>query len=68
MSSYVFESDSSQCYGCLGSDGIPDANPEAIQVGEPLDGSDSPAVAVGVELDDITGVIAYQSVDSVGAA
>ncbi|KAI5896622.1 DNase I-like protein [Schizophyllum commune H4-8] len=44
----------------FGSDGIPDANPETIQVGSPLDGTDNPKVAVGVTLSDIVGVVHYQ--------
>ncbi|KAJ7134553.1 DNase I-like protein [Mycena epipterygia] len=44
----------------FGPDGIPDANPECIIVGDPLDGTDNPDAAIGVELSDITGVITYQ--------
>ncbi|OJT13614.1 hypothetical protein TRAPUB_9803 [Trametes pubescens] len=44
----------------LGSDGIPDANPEVIIVGSPLDGTKNPAVSLGKTFSDITGIIAYQ--------
>ncbi|KAJ7288401.1 DNase I-like protein [Mycena rebaudengoi] len=44
----------------FGPDGIPDGNPEAIIVGSPLDGTKNPAVSIGVELSDITGVVTYQ--------
>ncbi|ETW81750.1 hypothetical protein HETIRDRAFT_125191 [Heterobasidion irregulare TC 32-1] len=44
----------------IGPDGIPDANPEAIIIGSPLDGAKNPKVAVGTKLSDITGVIQYQ--------
>ncbi|KAJ7459796.1 DNase I-like protein [Mycena latifolia] len=44
----------------FGKDGIPDANPEAILVGAPLDGTKNPKVAIGSELTDIVGVITYQ--------
>ncbi|KAL5512830.1 hypothetical protein ACEPAG_3096 [Sanghuangporus baumii] len=44
----------------FGPDGIPDANPEVIIVGSPLDGSSNPDVAVGQKLTNITGVIAQQ--------
>ncbi|KAJ6584897.1 Endonuclease/exonuclease/phosphatase [Mycena capillaripes] len=40
--------------------GIPDANPETIIIGSPLDGTKNPKVAVGTQLTDITGVITYQ--------
>lgn len=43
-----------------GADGVPDANPETIIVGAPLDGTTNPNVAVGQTLTDITGVIVYQ--------
>ncbi|KAK7469141.1 hypothetical protein VKT23_003631 [Stygiomarasmius scandens] len=41
-------------------DGTPDANPETVIIGEPLDGSRNPEVAVGTTLTDITGVVQYQ--------
>ncbi|EIN06964.1 DNase I-like protein [Punctularia strigosozonata HHB-11173 SS5] len=44
----------------LGPDGIPDANPEVIIVGSPLDGTDNPSVALGTTLSDITGVVVFQ--------
>ncbi|KAF5389309.1 hypothetical protein D9757_003448 [Collybiopsis confluens] len=44
----------------IGPDNIPDANPEAVIVGAPLDGTTNPVVSVGVKLSDITGVIQYQ--------
>ncbi|THH20544.1 hypothetical protein EW146_g821 [Bondarzewia mesenterica] len=44
----------------IGPDDVPDANPEAIIIGAPLDGSKNPEVAVGTKLSDITGVIEYQ--------
>jgi hypothetical protein len=44
---------------CIEDGSPPDANPEAIQVGVPLDGSSSPAVALGVGLSDIVGVVTY---------
>ncbi|KAJ7601134.1 Endonuclease/exonuclease/phosphatase [Mycena floridula] len=44
----------------FGPDDIPDANPEVIFIGSPLDGTKNPQVAVGVGLTDITGVITYQ--------
>ncbi|KIK69647.1 hypothetical protein GYMLUDRAFT_66947 [Collybiopsis luxurians FD-317 M1] len=37
-----------------------DANPEAIIIGAPLDGTTNPVVSLGVKLSDITGVIQYQ--------
>lgn len=46
----------------LGSDGLPDANPEAIIVGSPIDGTKNTAPAVGLIYTDITGVITYQQV------
>ncbi|KAL5482777.1 hypothetical protein ACEPAI_9372 [Sanghuangporus weigelae] len=44
----------------FGPDAIPDANPEVIIVGSPLDGSRNPDVAIGQKLTNITGVIAQQ--------
>jgi len=38
----------------------PDANPELLIVGAPLDGTKNPHVAVGQQFADITGVIQYQ--------
>ncbi|EIM81597.1 DNase I-like protein [Stereum hirsutum FP-91666 SS1] len=43
----------------IGPDGIPDANPEAIMIGKPLDRSKNPVVALGTQLADITGVVEY---------
>ncbi|KAI0755143.1 DNase I-like protein [Daedaleopsis nitida] len=44
----------------FGPDGVPDANPEAIMVGSPLDGTKSPKVSLGKQLADITGIVVYQ--------
>ncbi|KAF9077540.1 Endonuclease/exonuclease/phosphatase [Rhodocollybia butyracea] len=44
----------------VGRDNIPDANPEAVIIGSPLDGTKNPNVSVGVKLSDITGVVQYQ--------
>ncbi|KAJ7794158.1 DNase I-like protein [Mycena olivaceomarginata] len=44
----------------FGPHGIPDANPEAIIVGSPLDGTKNPKTAIGTRLTDIVGVITYQ--------
>ncbi|KAG6844606.1 hypothetical protein H0H87_005540 [Tephrocybe sp. NHM501043] len=44
----------------IGPDGKPDANPEAIMIGDALDGSKAPAVALGSSLTDITGIVQYQ--------
>ncbi|KAG6906956.1 hypothetical protein DXG01_011216 [Tephrocybe rancida] len=44
----------------IGPDGKPDANPEAVIIGDPLDGSKAPAVALGSTLTDITGIVYYQ--------
>ncbi|TFK52519.1 DNase I-like protein [Heliocybe sulcata] len=44
----------------FGPDGYPDANPEAILIGKPLDGTRNPPVAIGTELSDIVGVVTYQ--------
>ncbi|KAF9077552.1 Endonuclease/exonuclease/phosphatase [Rhodocollybia butyracea] len=44
----------------IGPDNIPDANPEAVIIGSPLDGSENPNVSLGVTLSDITGVVQYQ--------
>ncbi|KAG6903122.1 hypothetical protein C0995_004669 [Termitomyces sp. Mi166 len=44
----------------IGPDGKPDANPEAVIIGEPLDGTKSPSVALGSTLEDITGIVYYQ--------
>lgn len=43
-----------------GPDGLPDANPEMVLIGDPLDGSKNPDVAVGTTLSDITGVVVFQ--------
>ncbi|KAF9016882.1 DNase I-like protein [Hymenopellis radicata] len=43
--------------GC--EDNIPDANPEVVIIGDPLDGTTNPTVAVGVQLNNITGVVTY---------
>ncbi|KAF9651776.1 DNase I-like protein [Thelephora ganbajun] len=44
----------------FGPDGIPDANPEAIIVGTPLDGTENVPTALGNVYEDITGVITFQ--------
>ncbi|RPD62220.1 DNase I-like protein [Lentinus tigrinus ALCF2SS1-7] len=44
----------------FGPDGAPDANPETVIVGSPLDGTDNPSVSLGKTFEDITGVIVYQ--------
>ncbi|KAG6866287.1 hypothetical protein C0991_006383 [Blastosporella zonata] len=44
----------------IGPDGKPDANPEAVMIGGPLDGTKTPAVALGSTLADITGIVYYQ--------
>ena len=49
---------------CAGSDGVPDANPETVILGSPLDDTDLPDPALGMEFEDITGVIAYQYVST----
>lgn len=43
-----------------GPDGIPDANPETVIIGTPLDGTTNPEVSIGQTLSDITGVIQQQ--------
>ncbi|KAI0688927.1 DNase I-like protein [Earliella scabrosa] len=43
-----------------GLDGVPDANPEVIMVGKPLDGTKNPKVSLGRQFADITGIIQYQ--------
>ncbi|KII86960.1 hypothetical protein PLICRDRAFT_113396 [Plicaturopsis crispa FD-325 SS-3] len=42
------------------SSGVPDANPETILVGTPLDGTKNPDTGIGSTLSDITGVITFQ--------
>ncbi|KAF7299071.1 hypothetical protein MIND_00855400 [Mycena indigotica] len=44
----------------FGADGTPDANPEAVLLGKPLDGTKNPKVAIGTTLSDIVGVVTYQ--------
>lgn len=46
----------------LGPDNIPDANPEVIIIGSPIDKTKNPKVTLGMTLSDITGVVVYQSV------
>ncbi|GJJ13309.1 hypothetical protein Clacol_007561 [Clathrus columnatus] len=43
-----------------GSSGLPNANPEVIIIGEPLDGTSNPSVAIGTKLTTVTGVVHYQ--------
>lgn len=47
-------------YFCVGPDGIPDANPEAVIVGSPVDGTKNFPTALGNAYEDITGVVTYQ--------
>lgn len=42
------------------SDGLPDAHPEVILIGRPLDGTRLPKVPVGSQLTNVTGVVTYQ--------
>ena len=42
------------------SHGFPDANPEFIVIGSPLDGTNNPSACTGQTFEDITGVIQYQ--------
>ncbi|KAJ7147490.1 Endonuclease/exonuclease/phosphatase [Mycena crocata] len=44
----------------FGADGIPDANPECVIIGDPLDGTNNPSAAIGTALSDIVGVVTYQ--------
>ncbi|KAI0763618.1 DNase I-like protein [Trametes elegans] len=44
----------------LGPGGVPDANPEVVIIGSPLDGTKNPSVSLGKTFSDITGVIIYQ--------
>jgi hypothetical protein len=46
----------------VGPGGIPDANPEAVIIGTPLDKTKNPDVAIGTKLSNITGVVVYQYV------
>lgn len=39
---------------------IPDAHPETILIGHPVDGTRNPKVSVGTKLSNITGVVTYQ--------
>jgi predicted extracellular nuclease len=39
---------------------VPDDNPETVIIGEPLDGTSNPSVAIGTTLTSITGVVQYQ--------
>ncbi|EGO23670.1 hypothetical protein SERLADRAFT_356525 [Serpula lacrymans var. lacrymans S7.9] len=41
-------------------DGLPDANPEMVIIGRPLDDTTNPTVAMGTTLTDITGVVHFQ--------
>lgn len=43
----------------LGSDGLPDLNPEAVVVGKPLDGTSNPDVRMGTTVSEIVGVVTY---------
>ncbi|KAF9267486.1 DNase I-like protein [Marasmius fiardii PR-910] len=44
----------------FGPEGIPDANPEAIIIGTPLDGTKNPEVAIGTNVSDIVGIVDFQ--------
>ncbi|KZT19529.1 DNase I-like protein [Neolentinus lepideus HHB14362 ss-1] len=44
----------------FGPNGYPDANPEAILIGKPLDDTKNPPVTVGTTLSNIVGVVTYQ--------
>ncbi|KAI0333748.1 DNase I-like protein [Cubamyces sp. BRFM 1775] len=44
----------------IGPDGLPDANPETVIIGSPLDGTKNPSVSLGKTFSDITGVVLYQ--------
>ncbi|TCD70910.1 hypothetical protein EIP91_001219 [Steccherinum ochraceum] len=44
----------------FGPDGVPDANPETVIIGSPLDGTKNPHVTMGMTFQDITGVVLYQ--------
>lgn len=39
---------------------VPNANPEVIIVGEPLDKTTNPSVAIGTKLSSVTGIVHYQ--------
>ncbi|TBU54650.1 DNase I-like protein [Dichomitus squalens] len=43
-----------------GPDGVPDANPETVIIGAPLDGTKNPTASLGKQFSDITGVVLYQ--------
>jgi hypothetical protein len=43
-----------------GPDGLPNSNPEAILVHQPIDGTKSPTTSVGAALSAVTGIIHYQ--------
>ena len=44
----------------LGPGGMPDANPEAVLVSRPLDGTRNPKVMLGAVLEEFEGVVDYQ--------
>ncbi|CDO71685.1 hypothetical protein BN946_scf184915.g29 [Trametes cinnabarina] len=44
----------------VGPEGVPDANPEVVIIGSPLDGTKNPTVSLGKTFSDITGIVAYQ--------
>lgn len=46
----------------FGPDGVPDANPEALLIDNPLDGTNNPITSVGTTFSDITGIVQYQCV------
>ena len=56
----VDNSSVTQIHESVGSDGIPDGNPETVIIGTPLDGTTNPDVSIGQTFTDITGVIQQQ--------
>ncbi|KAH8104716.1 DNase I-like protein [Cristinia sonorae] len=44
----------------FGPNGIPDANPETVIIGSPLDGTKNPHVTMGMTFSDITGIVFQQ--------
>ncbi|KAI0050405.1 DNase I-like protein [Auriscalpium vulgare] len=44
----------------IGPNNVPDANPETVIIGAPLDGTKNPLVAIGTKVSDITGVVLFQ--------
>ena len=48
-----------------GPNGVPDAGPESVIIGSPIDGTKNPAMCVGKTLSDVTGVVQYQCVNPI---